>query len=220
MNHTPKTVPSSSHGLGVLVLLVALGIMTGCSDGASDATPATVPTRSAVADEPTTVPTTSDEPQPNGSEVSNALPIDGTWKVQLTRSDIRNRLEQAGLGKWADDLFRADDIENKVVWIWTFDSTAERARGLWLYPDGVWKAAWAGPLTVKGRQLELGDDQFQTTDTFRWRVSGRTMVLTPLDSTGAVRGIPEKAYAHAYFTTPFTRAGCPPAAGTCDVDAP
>lgn len=210
MNHT------TTRASAALVLLLALATAA-CSDGTGSAT-SDEPASSPATDRMTTTPS-SPTAQSRGASAT-ALPIDDTWRIRLTRADIRDRLQQAGLASWTEDLFRTDQVGGAATWIWTFDSTAGRARGLWLYPDGAWRTGWTGPLTVEGERLTIGDDDYGTTDTFRWRVDGRQLVLSYVESTGPdVRGIPEKVYAHAYFTTPMTRTTCPSSAGSCEAAA-
>lgn len=189
-------------GAGLLLVVAA----TGCGDGDSQNTsaPSTSPTAT------TTKTTVSSDPP---AEVTS--PIDGSWKTKLTRADIKENLEEAGLGRWASRLFSAEDIDRSITWVYTYGDG--RFSGAWLTRDGLWQVGWWGSTTVNGRSLAMFDEVYKITEEFTWAVSGDRLSLefVSTDATVPVKGIPDEVYMHAYFTDPLTRTTCPSGVPEC-----
>ena len=90
-------------------------------------------------------------------------------------------------------------------WEWTFFGDSFAAA--WQNPDGSWKVADSGSLTIEGDLLHLHfgglDDN---TTTFAWTVQGDQLRLDWIEHVGPLyKGLPDESYWRAYLTKPLTR---------------
>ena len=141
------------------------------------------------------------------TEEPASSPLFGSWTTTLTRAQMAAALKKADLGQWTDKFFQVEEIGPTISWTFTFSDG--RFSGAYKQPDGTWKVGWRGELVLTGDKIAMYDLDLLVTDTFRWKVDGDRLALTPLgtDSTGPLKDIPAMVYDVAYMTPePFVRA--------------
>lgn len=170
--------------------LVALAALAGC--GSTDATPG---------------PSTSSGSTTTAESPTAALetPVEGVWRLEQTRADVVRHLRDAGYGDQVERFIRVESVWAEDNWEWTFEGDTFVAS--WQNPDGSWRVADSGGLTVEGDTLQIhyggiGGDA----TTFGWEIAGDELRLDWQDYDGGlVKGLPDEMFWQAYLTKPLTR---------------
>lgn len=200
---------SLTRGTATLTLAL-LATLTACTE---DATPAGAPSDDGASAATTDAADAGSDA--SEEEMVESSPIDGTWLIERTRAQMRASLERHDLGEWAQQFFTSEEVGKKATWLFTFEGG--RFDGKWANSDGTWKSGWYGPMEVTDDRVHLVDEEFGTTDIYRWSIRGDELVMRYVRSQGApeVRGIPEEVYVRAYFGAPLKRTDCPPEVAPC-----
>ena len=137
---------------------------------------------------------------------ADETPVEGVWKLEQTRADVVRHLRESGYGDQIRRFIRVESVWAQDNWEWAFDGDSFVAS--WQNPDGSWRVADSGALTVDGDTLQIhyggiGGD----TTTFGWEIEDDHLRLTWQDYDGGlVKGLPDEMFWRAYLTKPLTRA--------------
>ncbi len=86
-----------------------------------------------------------------GTTAAAGTPIDGNWLSRLTRQQVTDQLDKAGLSKWTEKFLKRQDIVKQEIGVYTFDD----GRFTVTYQnehDGTWKVGGKDPYAVAGDQ--------------------------------------------------------------------
>jgi hypothetical protein len=158
----------------------------------------------------------------SGSPRTGPAPA-GEWISHLSRARVARQLKAAGLGKWTERFFKAEQWPKQQGWdgptaVYTFTprkvEDADTWRGTfqvaYFEAADYWHVGWKGLMRVDGDRMSWGDDYSNASDRFRWRDTGDNLAVTWKGSDlKAYKGIPSPVYMVAYFTDPLKPSDCP-----------
>jgi hypothetical protein len=151
----------------------------------------------------------ANSPAPTPTTQAAGTPIDGDWLSRLTREQITDQLEEAGLSKWTEEFLKHQNIVKLQIAVYTFDGGRFAVAYLDEH-DGTWKVGWKGSYSVADDQVTMHDELNDVTDVYRWEVSEAGLDLDRVGSdTETVDGFPNEVFDAAYLSDSWTPTDCP-----------
>lgn len=153
-------------------------------------------------------PTTTQAAPPPTTQAAST-PIDGDWLSRLTREQIVDQIEEAGLSKWTEDFLKHQEIVKQQISVYTFEG-GRFANAYLDENDGTWKVGWKGTYSVADDQVTMYDELNDVTDVYRWEVSEAGLDFDRVGSdTKTVDGFPNEVFDAAYLSNTWTPTNCP-----------